>query len=318
MKIKIIYILILSIIIQFCITPDLKVKYIESNIVDEIKYPINTNHTLSTVDNKLIVTINNPTYTDGTIVEYDKESYFEEFKYDSFREGLIAIMFGINIPIIFGEYIYYKMKYPKIEKKNKKGFLENKGYAGSSLPLYKSPFELSNMENEVSKYDDKIIFSINIDKLHDDIYNFKKSSTSKIYTIDYSLCDDFKNRNYNNVDMKTCSTLVKNIEIQEIITAISKSKSGASLVSKVTATIKEEERQEKLRQQEEARQQKIREQEYARNQRENRDSGGGTCSLFRSTYSSARECGLDCARAGHSMYSSALTRCLQNCERCMR
>jgi hemerythrin superfamily protein len=121
-------------------------------------------------------------------------------------------MFGINIPIIFGEYIYYKTKYPKIERKNKKGFLENKGYTGSSLPLYKSPFELSNMENEVSKYDDKIIFSVNIDKLYDDIYNFKKNSTSKIYSIDYNLCDDFKNRNYNNVEMKNCNTSVKNIE----------------------------------------------------------------------------------------------------------
>jgi len=325
MKIRIILITIISMLVQYCISPELKVKYKESNVVDELKYPININYGYSTTDNKLLITLTNPTYTDGTVIEYDKISDFEEFKYDKFREGMIAFMFGINIPVIIGEYIYYKIKYPLTEKRSKRGFLENKGSYGTPLPLYKSTFEFINIENEISKNDDKVTVSINIDDFHDDIYNFKKNQNAKSYFIHYNICNDLKNRNYNSVEVQNCSTVLKKIEVQEILNSIAKSKTGTALVAKINATIKEEERQEKIRQQEEARQAKIQEQEEAREARareqEYRNSGGGGggggCSLFRGTYSSKRACGLDCARAGYGIGSSQLTKCLTMCDRCL-
>jgi hypothetical protein len=303
-----------------CISPDLKYNYNPSDQVAVIKYPININHNFSSNDNNLLINITNPVYTDGTIIEYDKESYFENFKYDGTREGLIALTFGVNIPIIIGEYIFYKIKYPSFQRKFKRGLLENKGENGSPLSIYKSPYQLSNISNEISNYEDKVSFSVKIDDLYDDIYELKKNKTEKKYQIQYNICSDLKNRDINNVDIQNCSLSVKNIDLQEIVSAISKSKGGTSLISKVSSTIKEEERQEKLRLQEEARQAKIREQEEARaaKQREQEyNSYGNECSLYRSTYSSRKQCALDCARAGYGIASSRLTWCLQKCDRCL-
>lgn len=220
----------------FCISPKLIESYTPVKLIEEISYPVSITPKFIVTETKLILELTNPSYTVGSIMDYDRDLFYNEFNVDTGREVLVALTLGINIPIIITEYVYYTLTYPRHYKRYRRAFVPDQGFKGASISSDRIPIEISGLKIENLESDSSIQLAIEIDSLYRDVYSFKSYNQNTEYTISYNICKDFIIRKIYSVQVSKCNIPLKNINISEIVSAISKSKAGAALLNKISGS----------------------------------------------------------------------------------
>ncbi|MCB1191930.1 MAG: hypothetical protein KDK90_15905 [Leptospiraceae bacterium] len=241
------FLLILFVMLFGCLNPVKETNYIPSKVITEIKYPIKADFTYKVEEGYLKINTKPSKYENAKISYMDEVTRISKYDTNWWLQGFLALAFGINIPYMAGEYIYYKKKYPITNHRNKINLLKNQGSNGISLDEKVMPFYFVGKLKE----NEQTHFRIPFQDLKNPLYNLRRhNNVDTTYSIQYDLCDDLRVRKTNiigkkKVEVKECKVGLGSININTIQKELMATKIGKDfLVNRIDKEINEDRKQE--------------------------------------------------------------------------